>query len=63
MQNVYDLTGQLARLPDGQRVIVESQQGIPPSALVRRIDGPRAESHAICDVSKLEPLNSENHKA
>ena len=58
-----DLTGQLARLPDGQKVIVESQEGVPASAAVRRIDGPRADTRAICAVSKLQPLGPENNKS
>ena len=62
MEITDDLTGQLARLPDGQKVVIESVEGLPPSALVRRIDGPRAETHAICDISKLQPLDSENDK-
>jgi hypothetical protein len=38
---------QVYRLPDGQRVIVVSQEGSPARALVRRIDGPRVDTHAI----------------
>lgn len=59
MQTTDDLSGQLARLPDGQKVMVESQEGVPPRALVRRIEGPRAETWAVCRVSKLEPLGPE----
>lgn len=57
MQNTDNLTGQLARLPDGQSVIVESQEGLPTKALVRRIGGPRAGTLAICPVSMLELLD------
>jgi hypothetical protein len=57
MQNTDNLTGQLARLPDGQRVIVESQDGVPTKALVRRIGGSRAGTLAICPVSLLELLD------
>lgn len=58
MKITDDLAGQLARLPDGQRVIIEFEEGVPPIAVVRRIDGPRAETRAICAVSKLQPLDS-----
>ena len=59
MQDTFDWSGKVCRLPDGQKVRVESQEGSPPRAIVRRLDGPRAGSHAICLVSKLEPLGSE----
>ncbi len=61
METTDDLTGKLARLPDGQNVVIESHDGDPASALVRRIDGPRAETRAICAVSKLEPLDDQRH--
>lgn len=59
MQNTVDLRGKVCRLPDGQKVRVESQEGSPPRAMVQRLDGPRAGSHAICLVSKLVPPDSE----
>ena len=59
MQDSVDLRGKICRLPDGQKVRVESQQGSPPRAMVRRLDGPRAGSRAICLVSKLVPLDSD----
>jgi hypothetical protein len=59
MEDTLDLSGQLCRLPDGQRVRIESQEGSPAWATVQRVDGPRAGTRAICLVSKLEPLDSE----
>ena len=59
MEDAVDLKGELWRLPDGQIVRVESQEGSPARAIVQRIDGPRAGTRAICLVSKLEPLDSE----
>jgi len=59
MDNAPDLIGQIVCLPGGVRVRVESIEGHPPSATVRRMDGPLAGLIAICDVSKLEPLDSE----
>ena len=59
MEDAVDLKGQLYRLPDGQKVRIESQQGSPARAIVRRIGGPRAGTRAVCLVSKLEPLDSE----
>jgi len=45
--------GHLARLPDGQRVRIESCEG--DSATVRRVDGDRAGTLAVCALDKLEP--------
>ena len=59
MENTPDLIRQIVCLPGGVRVRVESIEGNPPSATVRRIDGPLAGRIAICDVSKLEPLDSD----
>lgn len=59
MENGPDLIGQIVCLPGGGRVRIESIEGDPPSATVRRMDGPLAGLVAICDVSKLEPLDSE----
>lgn len=59
MENDPNLIGRIASLPGGVRVRIESIEGDPPSATVRRIDGPMAGLVAICDVSKLEPLDSE----
>jgi hypothetical protein len=59
MENTPDLIGQIVCLPGGVRVRVESIEGDPPSAVVRRVDGPMAGRIAICNVSKLEPLDSE----
>src|SRR2546423_4397929 len=54
-----DLIGQIACLPGGVRVRVESIEGDPPTAIARRIDGPMAGLVAICLVSKLEPADSQ----
>ena len=59
MENNPDLIGQIVCLPGGVRVRVESIEGDPPSALLRRVDGELAGLIAICDVSRLEPLDSE----
>jgi hypothetical protein len=60
MESSPDLLGQIVCLPGGVRVRIESIEGDPPSATVRRIDGPMAGMIAICDVSKLEPVESES---
>ena len=59
MENGPNLIGQIVCLPGGVRVRIESVEGDPPSATVRRMEGPLAGLVAICDVSKLEPLDSE----
>jgi len=59
MENTPDLVGQIVCLPGGVRVRVESIEGDPPRAAARRVDGPLAGNLAICDVSKLEPWDSE----
>jgi hypothetical protein len=46
--------GRIARLPDGQRVAIESREG--DSAVCRRIGGPRQGSLAICRIANLRPL-------
>jgi hypothetical protein len=55
------LVGQLARLPDGQRVRVETvyEDGY---ARVRRIDGDWAGQIAVCAVSKLGSVGDELHE-
>jgi nitrite reductase/ring-hydroxylating ferredoxin subunit len=45
---------QYARLPNGQRVIIESHEG--DIATVRRIDGPGYGTLAVCPINKLKPL-------
>ena len=54
MENKDDLTGQLARLPDGQRVKVESCED--DTAVVIRIEGPRKGARAVCAIAKLRPI-------
>jgi len=56
MQDAVDLKGQICRLPDGEKVRVELQDGSPAWATVRRLEGPLAGTRAVCLVSKLEPL-------
>ena len=46
--------GQLARLPNGEKVRIESREG--DSVVVRRIDGPRKATLAICPLDKLSPV-------
>jgi len=53
MQETGDLKGRVWRLPDGQKVIVDSLEDA--SAMVRRIGGKRAGTLAVCLISKLEP--------
>jgi hypothetical protein len=46
-----ELKGKEARLPDGQRVVIEEiEDGL---ATVRRLDGDRAGTVAVCAVEKL----------
>lgn len=54
MNNKDDLKDQLARLPDGQKVLIESREG--DSVLVRRVDGPRRGTLAVCSIDKLRPV-------
>ena len=53
MDDDDDLTGTFARLPDGERVKIETvyEDGY---ALVRRTEGELAGSIAVCLISKLE---------
>jgi len=46
--------GQLARLPNGEKVRIESRDG--DSALVRRMDGPRRGTRAVCSIAKLQMI-------
>ncbi len=59
LESSPELIGQMVCLPGGVRVRVESIEDDPPRAVARRVDGPLAGQIAICDVSKLEPLDSE----
>jgi len=54
MNKTDDPKSQLARLPDGQRVRIESREG--DRALVRRLDGPRRGTLAVCSIAKLKPI-------
>ncbi len=60
MESSPDLLGQIVYLPGGVKVKIESIEGDPPRAVVRRIDGPMAGMIAICNVSKLEPVESDS---
>ena len=53
MESKDDLTGKLARLPDGQLVKFEVVHSNGYASL-RRIGGPYADSIAVCLISKLE---------
>jgi len=52
MENCDRLIGQLARLPDGQRVKIETVYS-DGYAFVRRIDGEWSGQNAICAIAKL----------
>jgi hypothetical protein len=52
MESKDDQTGKLAQLPDGQLVLIEIVY-TDGYASVRRIDGERKGSLAICAVDKL----------
>lgn len=52
MDNKDDLVGKFARLPDGQRVKVEKVHS-DGQATVRRTEGERRNSIAVCAVKKL----------
>ena len=51
-----ELVGTLARLPDGQLVEIRAVE--ESTAQVKRIDGERAGTLAVCLVAKLETVNS-----
>jgi L-asparaginase II len=60
MEDLTNLpSDQIYCLPNGQRVVIESCEGDPPTALVRRIDGPFEGMLAVCAVSSLK-LAEEN---
>ncbi len=56
MNKRSDPKSQLARLPDGQKVRIESRKG--DSVLVRRIDGPRRNTLALILINKLRPVSA-----
>jgi hypothetical protein len=51
MENKDDLTGRFARLPDGQKVRIESVEG--KWATVRRVGGAKHRSLAVCTLDRL----------
>jgi hypothetical protein len=55
MESKDDLTGKLARLPDGQLVTVETVHS-DGYASVRRIEGQWGGMIAVCAADKLEPV-------
>ncbi len=54
MNKRNDPKTQLARLPDGQKIRIESREG--ENVLVRRMDGPRRGTLAVCSTAKLKPV-------
>jgi len=58
MDNQNDLTGQLARLPDGQRIRIEKFHA-DGYVSARRVDGERKGTIAVCAIGKLEPVVDE----
>ena len=57
MNSNDNLLGEFARLPDGQKVIIETVHG-DGYASVRRVDGPHVGTLAVCLISKLEPVST-----
>jgi hypothetical protein len=55
MENQEDLTGQLARLLDGQRIRVEIVHA-DGYVSARRVDGGRKGTIAVYAIGKLEPV-------
>lgn len=53
MESKPTLTGTLTRLPDGQLVRIEEVHS-DGYATVRRVEGERSGTIAVCKVSKLE---------
>jgi hypothetical protein len=49
-----DLKREFARLPDGQKVRIESLEG--DTATVRRVGGPRPQTWAVCRIDRLKPV-------
>lgn len=57
-----ELVGQFARMPNGERVLVEmvgADREIPARAIVRHIEGERVGTRATIFVSRLEMLGYE----
>jgi hypothetical protein len=54
MKKSRDPKSQLARLPNGEKVLIESRDG--DRALVRRMDGPRRGTLAVCLIDRLRPV-------
>ncbi len=56
METTTKLEGKFARLPDGQKVRIESRED--NIAVVVRIEGPRRGTRAVCATAKLQPILS-----
>lgn len=56
MESKDELTGKLARLPDNQLVKVETVHS-DGYASVRRVDGPREDTLAVCHQENLQPAS------
>jgi hypothetical protein len=54
MNDPYNRRGRLYRLPDGQKVRIESREG--DLVTVRRIGGPRRQTLAVCRFDQLKPV-------
>jgi hypothetical protein len=54
MKKPDDRKPELARLPNDEKVRIESVEG--DSALAIRIEGPRKGTLAICSIDKLKPI-------
>lgn len=53
MKTNHELVGKEARLPDGQKVVIEEMLE-NDRAVVRRVDGERAGTVAVCKISFLK---------
>jgi hypothetical protein len=45
-------------LPSGEKVRIESREG--DTVTVRRVDGPRHKTLAVCRIDKLRPVRATN---
>ena len=54
MENSDDLVGRPCKLPNGERGVIESVHG--SDVLVRRTNGPREGTFAVCAIAKLRGI-------
>jgi hypothetical protein len=54
MEHLDDLVGRPCKLPNGEKGVIESVQG--SEAVVRRTNGPREGTRAVCSIAKLRGL-------